>query len=98
MTEEIEDVIEDVIPEEPKFIYAIRISNLIDFDGVAHTEYIEVARLEDMGMPFDLTDPDAVYIMACMYAVDVLGYEDASMADNAEFFYERFEGHRVAED
>jgi hypothetical protein len=55
---------------------------------------VEVAQLETMHMEFDLTDPDAVYVMACMYVVDVLGFADSSTATMIELLWDRPEGTR----
>lgn len=71
---------ENVIDEPAPIAYSIRLANVVDVDGNANEVTIEVAQLETMGMPFDLTCADAVYVMACMYAVDVMGFEDASQA------------------
>lgn len=80
--------------EEPKIIWGIRLTNVIDKDGVAHDVLVEVAHIETMGMPFDLTDPDAVYVMALMYVVGVLLFEDSSNALMTELLWDRPDGMR----
>lgn len=86
---------DEIVENEPaKIVYAIRLANVIDDQGNAHEVYVEVAQLETMHMEFDLTDPDAVYVMACMYVVDVLGFADSSTATMIELLWDRPEGTR----
>ena len=76
--------------DDVKILYAIEISNIFDYDGNQINDlYIEVSQLEAQQWIFDLADEDAVFIMACQYAVDVLGYADASMAMYAKFYWDR---------